>query len=77
MARSTGFRTPSGAIKLQVLCTPAEYKNLLWRARQLKCSVSMLARTYLAERLGQALDVRAERYDLVPGGHYQRRGFAQ
>jgi len=68
------YKTRSGAVKLQVLVTPAEYRELHRRAKQLHSSVSMLARSYLADALlnaGPAVNL------LVPGGKYQPRGFAR
>lgn len=60
------FKTKSGAVKLQVLITPAEYRELRERARYAGSSISMIARTLLFRNL------------LIQGtGKYQPRGFAR
>ena len=68
------FCNKAGTAKLQVLITPAEYREIRRRAKALHCSVSMLARSYLSDALlnaGPAVNL------LVQGGKYQPRGFAK
>jgi len=67
-----GFRTKSGAVKLQVLLHPAEYQGLLRHAKQKpRRSVSSVAREIIAFHLaypGGPLEQK---------GMYQPRGFAR
>jgi len=67
-----GFRTKSGAIKLQVLLRPAEYRALVKCAKESNQSLSAVARRYLAHWLGYPSGIPA-----VTGGKYQPRGFAR
>jgi len=67
------YRTKSGAVRLQVVLTAAEYRALERLARQSGCSVSLIARTHLAQSLGWPSGVPL----VVEGGKYQPRGFAR
>lgn len=75
------FKTKSGAVKLQVLITPAEYRELRRRAKTLGCSISALARTYLIDQLSYAFDEDGSNDMLAihvqVAGKYQPRGFAR
>lgn len=72
------YKTPSGAVKLQVLVTPPEYRQLRRRARLLGCSISALARSYLADMMqSYPDDASIAGTGFVPDGKYQRRGFAK
>jgi len=68
-----GFRTKSGAVKVQVLLHPTEYRVLALRARSQGVSVSLVARSVIADHFHYPAGVPL----CIPDGKYQPRGFAK
>lgn len=71
--RPNGFRLPSGAVRLQVNLHPIEYRELQRRADEQGVSVSLVARSIVAQHFDYPAGVPL----VVPDGKYQPRGFAR